>query len=92
MEEEVEDALGPVADLLDVDLEDVLLELARLVDELLEQFDDGVDDVLVGVVEQREEDLQVLAQEAVVVLLAGVLVTANFILHDHFHQFLLSHD
>lgn len=82
MEEEVEYAFGPVLHPLHVDLEDVVLELPGLVDELLEELDDGVDDVLVAVVDQREEDLQMLAEEAVVVLLAGVLDDLDDLQHQ----------
>lgn len=69
-------------DLLDIDLEDVLLEFFGLVDELLQQLDDGVDDVLVVVVDEREQDLQVLAEEPVVVLLAGVLDDLDYLKHQ----------
>jgi hypothetical protein len=73
VQKQVEYSVVEVSDLTHVDVQDVRLQLPRFVHKLLQQFHDGVDDVLVLTIDQRKNNKQMLTEEVVFILFAGVL-------------------
>jgi len=84
VQEQVKNPCLQIFYFFNINIKDFWLELFCLVHELLEQFDDRVDNVLIMTVNKRKYDLEMLTEEMVLVLFAWKFYYFNYLQNQSF--------